>query len=165
VITLLTPNKHDSPLRQELRWLLDASRAPRIRTLRQFATDEIVIPDGPAEGRRFRLDRQPYAGLVFDALQLLFDGHYSRGNFLGPTQSGKTLTAFGIPSSTPSSNSRRPPSSASPSAKRAATSGARTSCPSSSAPATASCFPDAAPGPRAPPWTPSSSTTAQPCDS
>lgn len=31
-----------------------------VRSIREFAESEIVIPDGPYEGRKFRCDRQPY---------------------------------------------------------------------------------------------------------
>jgi hypothetical protein len=31
--------------------------------MRAFAEAEVVIPDGPYAGRRFRCDRQPYTGL------------------------------------------------------------------------------------------------------
>ena len=62
--------------------------------MRQFAEDEIVIPDGPFAGRRFRCDRQPYTGLWFDAVDT---GRWSRCVATGPTQSGKTLSCFVIP--------------------------------------------------------------------
>ncbi|MEX0643604.1 MAG: terminase gpA endonuclease subunit, partial [Pirellulales bacterium] len=59
-----------------------------------FAEQEIVIPDGPFEGRRFRCSRQPYTGLWFDAVDT---GLWSRYVATGPTQSGKTLAAFIAP--------------------------------------------------------------------
>jgi hypothetical protein len=62
--------------------------------MRQFAEEEIVIPDGPFFGRRFRCHRQPYSGLWFDAVD---SGHWSRCVATGPTQSGKTLSCFVIP--------------------------------------------------------------------
>lgn len=62
--------------------------------MRRFAEDEIVIPDGPFKGRKFRSDRQPYAGLWFDQIS---SGRWSRMVATGPVQSGKTLTAFVIP--------------------------------------------------------------------
>lgn len=81
-------------IEQDLRWLVRQSRAPRLRSLRQFAEEEIVIPDGPHAGRRFRCSRQPYTGLWFDAVD---SGHWSRFVATGPTQSGKTLSCFIIP--------------------------------------------------------------------
>lgn len=87
-----------APTRQrahkELRWFLRQSRAPRLRTLREFAEQEIVIPEGPYRGRRFRCGRQPYCGLWFDAVS---SGLWRRFVATGPTQSGKTLSCFIIP--------------------------------------------------------------------
>lgn len=74
--------------------LLAAARGRRIRTMREWAEQEIVIPDGPFKGRRYRCDRQPYAGLLLDA----FDGgRWDRFVVTGSTQSGKTLTSYCIP--------------------------------------------------------------------
>ena len=85
----------DSPIGlTESRWLVEQAHAPRLRTLREFAEAEIVIPDGPYAGRRFRIHRQPYTGLLFDALD---SGQWTRVACVGPTQSGKTLSAYVIP--------------------------------------------------------------------
>lgn len=62
--------------------------------MRQFAEEEIIIPDGPFVGRRFRCARQPYTGLWFDAVDA---GVWTRCVATGPTQSGKTLSCFVIP--------------------------------------------------------------------
>ena len=79
---------------EELKWLTRQSRAHQRRTMRQFAEQEVIIPDGPFEGRRFRCSRQPYSGLWFDAID---SGTWSRYVGTGPTQSGKTLSCFVIP--------------------------------------------------------------------
>lgn len=71
------------------------ARPPRLRTIRQFAEQEIIIPEGRWRGRRFRCDRQPYTALAFDALD---SGKWRRVFAAGPTQSGKTFTFFVIPS-------------------------------------------------------------------
>lgn len=78
----------------DLLWFLGQARPRRLRTMRQFAEQEIVIPDGPYEGRRFRCNRQPYTGLWFDAVD---SGLWNRCVATGPTQSGKTLSCFVIP--------------------------------------------------------------------
>lgn len=65
-----------------------------LRTMRQFAEQEITIPDGPFAGRRFRCDRQPFTGLLFDAID---SGKWNRFVTTGPTQSGKTLASWVIP--------------------------------------------------------------------
>ena len=79
---------------QQLHWMLKQSRTQQVRSLREFAESEIVIPDGPYKGRRFRCDRQPYTGLWFDAID---SGHWNRFVATGPTQSGKTLACFLVP--------------------------------------------------------------------
>lgn len=80
--------------RDVLRQFAERARAPRLRSMRQFAEQEIVIPDGPFEGRRFNCDRQPYAKLWFDAVDSQL---WNRFAAVGPTQSGKSLTCFIIP--------------------------------------------------------------------
>jgi hypothetical protein len=65
-----------------------------VRSLRQFAEAELVIPDGPSAGRRFRAHRQPFAGLWLDAVD---SGRWTRYVATGPTQSGKTLCCFVLP--------------------------------------------------------------------
>jgi hypothetical protein len=62
--------------------------------MRQFAEEEIVLPNGPFAGRRFRCARQPFAGLWFDEVD---SGRWSRHVATGPSQSGKTLSCFVIP--------------------------------------------------------------------
>ena len=64
----------------------------RIRTLREFAEDEITLPEGPHAGRRFRCSRQPFSGLLFDQMQT-----WRRVAVTGTVQSGKSLCAFVIP--------------------------------------------------------------------
>jgi phage terminase large subunit GpA-like protein len=78
----------------ELCWMLERARPARLRSMRRFAEEEIVIPDGPFAGRRFRVERQPYTGLWFDAVD---SGNWSRLVATGPTQSGKTLSCFVVP--------------------------------------------------------------------
>jgi phage terminase large subunit GpA-like protein len=81
------------PLLEELLWAINQARAPALRSLRQFAEQEIIIPDGRYKGRRFTCERQPYTGLVFDAID---SGNWRRFAFTGPTQSGKSLCAYVI---------------------------------------------------------------------
>lgn len=61
----------------------------RLRSFGHWAESELRLPSGPSEGRRYRLDRLPYARLLFDEL-----GKWRRHCITGPTQSGKTLHAF-----------------------------------------------------------------------
>jgi phage terminase large subunit GpA-like protein len=92
VTSAVDPSVH--PTRADLRWFLAQARPRRVRSMRQFAEAEVVIPDGPFAGRRFRCDRQPYTGLWFDQVD---SGRWSRCVATGPTQSGKTLACFVIP--------------------------------------------------------------------
>ncbi len=82
------------PVREELDWLFRNCRAPRVRTMRQFAEDEIVIVEGPFAGRKFRCDRQPFSGLFFDAID---SGLYNRSAVVGCVQGGKSLIGYVIP--------------------------------------------------------------------
>jgi hypothetical protein len=70
------------------------TRPPRLRSMRQFAEEEIIIPTGPDEGRRFRCDRQPVNGLWFDAVD---SGRWTRFVATGPGQASKSLVCFIIP--------------------------------------------------------------------
>lgn len=82
------------PTTDELLWCLGNARSRRLRTMREFAEAEIVIPDGEYKGRKFRIERQPFAGPLFDAIdsQQWYEAFIS-----GPSQSGKTLMAFVLP--------------------------------------------------------------------
>lgn len=82
-----------NPLLEEGRWFIRQARTPRLRTMLEFAEQEIIIPDGPYEGRRFRCSRQPYTRLWFEAVA---SDRWNRFVATGPTQSGKTLCAFVI---------------------------------------------------------------------
>lgn len=62
--------------------------------MREFAEQEVVIPSGPFEGRRFNCRRQPFNGLWFDAVD---SGQWQTYVATGPSQSSKTLTCYIIP--------------------------------------------------------------------
>ena len=83
-----------NPALTDFIWFIDQAKSRRLRSMRQFAEEEIIIPDGPYTGRRFRASRQPYTRLWFDAVD---SGLWSRCVATGPTQSGKTLSGFVIP--------------------------------------------------------------------
>lgn len=80
--------------RQEFRAFFRGSRAPVLRTMRQFAEGEIVLPTGPHKDKKFRCSRQPWAGHYFDAID---SGLYTSHTLLAPTQTGKSLCGFVIP--------------------------------------------------------------------
>jgi len=69
--------------------------AAEVRSLRQFAREEIILPDdgGPFAGEPFDPDCQPYVDILFEELE---HGGWSEVFITGPNQSGKTLCAFVI---------------------------------------------------------------------
>lgn len=62
--------------------------------MRKFAEQEIVIPDGQYAGFRFSCERQPHSSLWFDAID---SGMFKRHFMTGPTQGGKSLIGYVIP--------------------------------------------------------------------
>lgn len=78
----------------EIRWLISASRAQRIRPILEFAEQEIVIPEGLHEGTRYRADTIPWQRLWFEAID---SGQWSRYVLTACVQSGKTLVGWVIP--------------------------------------------------------------------
>ena len=75
---------------------IDQAISAEVRTIIQFAQDEIILPDdgGKYAGEAFDLDRQPYVRLLWQELQ---KGIWAEIYIVGPSQSGKTLSAFIIP--------------------------------------------------------------------
>ena len=61
----------------------------RLRSLVEWAEAEVKVPSGPFEGRKYKVDRLPYARLLLNEL-----GKWRRHVITGPTQGGKTLHAF-----------------------------------------------------------------------
>lgn len=81
-------------LRYEFDGFFEKCRAPRVRSMLEFAEQEIIIPDGPYAKQRFKANTQPWIKLLY--------GEFDKNDFLhyritGPTQSGKTLSATIIP--------------------------------------------------------------------
>ena len=77
-----------------VRDLASRMRAPKIRTLTEFAEEEIVLPDGPFQGFRLKLSRSPAARLLYRELDA---GRWKRAFVTGPNQDGKSLFGFVIP--------------------------------------------------------------------
>lgn len=88
---LLSTNEH---IRSDLIWFVRQAKPRTLRSMRQFAEDEVVLPSGPFMGSRFRCYRQPFTALWFDEIDR---GRWTRFVGTGPTQSGKTLACFVIP--------------------------------------------------------------------
>jgi len=71
---------------------------PRLRSLSQFARDEISLPNGPFEGRRIRREYQPAHFEWFEAVDAAIRGKtYNRFAMVAPVQSGKTLAGMVAP--------------------------------------------------------------------
>lgn len=91
--TVLDKNQPDATDEEHL-WFLDNVKPRKLRTMLKFAEEEIIIPDGPYQGRKFRTRYQPYSKLWFDAVD---SGLWTRFSATGPSQSGKTLSCSVIP--------------------------------------------------------------------
>ena len=62
--------------------------------MRQFAEEELILFTGDYRGKRFRVARQPVTGLLLDAID---SGRYTMFVITGPSQSGKTVVGFILP--------------------------------------------------------------------
>lgn len=90
----LEPTHTPVPIASDAFYLLDRVLEQPPRSLRKWAEDEIVLPNGPYRGQRFRCRRIPAAGLWFD---LVDSRQWQIHVATGPSQSGKTLSCFVIP--------------------------------------------------------------------
>lgn len=77
-----------------VRWFRESCRVRQIRTMRQFAEQEIIVPDGPYKGQPYSFDVQPWSGLWVDAID---SQRWGRHALVAPTQCGKTLNGSVIP--------------------------------------------------------------------
>lgn len=80
---------------ENLRPRLAAVLTPRaVPSMREWAEQTIVIPDGPYKGQAFDCTTQPFAGLFFDQVD---SGRWDTIVATGPTQTGKSLICYVIP--------------------------------------------------------------------
>lgn len=70
------------------------SVAPPIRPISQFAEEEVILPNGPFAGQKYKLDRKPCSRLWFNEIE---SKRWWMHVYTGPVQSGKTLDGFVIP--------------------------------------------------------------------
>jgi len=77
-----------------LRSMIASARTPRLRTMREWAEQCLVIPEGKHRDTLFRVDTQPWARLLLDEYDA---GRYNRFAVYGCVQSGKSLLAFVTP--------------------------------------------------------------------
>ena len=75
---------------------LTRSFTRKLRSIRQFAEEEIILPDdgGPFSGEPFCVETQPYTKLLFNEID---SRRWLEVFVVGTTQSGKTLSGFVIP--------------------------------------------------------------------
>lgn len=64
------------------------------RSMRDWITSELFIPDGPFAGERFRFERQPITRLWVDEID---SGRWIEHVYTGPSQSGKSLIGYVAP--------------------------------------------------------------------
>lgn len=76
------------------RRLLEALRPREVPSMLEWATENIIIPDGPFRGQPFDADVQPFARLF---LSEVGSGRWDRIVATGPTQTGKSLICYIIP--------------------------------------------------------------------
>ena len=75
-------------------WCLDLSTAPTLLPMSQWVEEKIILPNGPAANQPYRHYRHPVSKVFFDELD---SGRWSRVASLGPTQNGKTLMCYVLP--------------------------------------------------------------------
>lgn len=74
--------------------MIVSARTPRLRSIRQWTEDCLIIPEGKHRDTRFHIDTQPWARLFLDALASY---RFNRIAVYGCVQSGKSLLGFGVP--------------------------------------------------------------------
>lgn len=74
--------------------LIELSKPQRARSLRQFAEDEVILPTGQYINQPFRCARIPFTGLLLDEID---SGGWYMIVITAPSQSGKSLCGFVIP--------------------------------------------------------------------
>lgn len=94
IATLLMASVYSSVLDQALAVALREAAVPITRTMREFAEQDLHIPDGPYKGERFRVATQPFTGLLLDELD---SGRWPEVFVTGPSQTGKSLIGHIIP--------------------------------------------------------------------
>lgn len=93
-MSLAAAKLSDDALVSSFRWMLTQARAPVMRSMADWVEQEIVLPNGPFAGERYRHHRHPVSRLWFDAVD---SGNWTRFAATGPTQNGKTLMCYVAP--------------------------------------------------------------------
>jgi len=80
--------------RYEFRSFFRAARAPKLRSMLEFAEAEITLPTGPFKDFKFKADRQPWTRHWLNEID---SGQYTEHALTAVTQVGKSLLGFIIP--------------------------------------------------------------------
>lgn len=83
-----------TPLRRTLATAIRNCKSTPVRSITDFATAEIRIPDGRHKGTRYSFRRQPVTRLWLQAIE---SDQYTEHVYTAPSQTGKTLSGFVIP--------------------------------------------------------------------
>lgn len=94
IVSLAVLTLPTKTLRHELTLCLDRAKAAIVRPIEEWAESEIILPDGPFKGERYRHARHPVSRPWFQAID---SRRWSRFAATGPTQNGKTLMGYVIP--------------------------------------------------------------------
>jgi hypothetical protein len=94
-MTIALAAPEPDPLRRLQAWWATQAKAPRLRTMGAFAEQEIILPDGPYKGQRYRMDRLPWARHWFAGVGT--GDQWQRYALTGTTQGGKSLNGTVIP--------------------------------------------------------------------
>ncbi|MFO7788565.1 MAG: terminase gpA endonuclease subunit [Halospina sp.] len=93
-MTLLTKHAESSAWTEPVRVFFEDLSPRELRSMRQFAEDEVYLTDGPRGSMRFRVSFMPWTGLVLDEMD---NPRWRRFFARGPVQSGKTILFVVIP--------------------------------------------------------------------
>ncbi len=80
--------------REDVASILRAAKTRPVRSMREFAEQEVWIPEGKHVGERLRWDRQPVQRLLVDELD---KNYWLEVYITAPSQCGKTFIGFNVP--------------------------------------------------------------------
>lgn len=81
-------------LQSALTWCLSLCVTPTVRSMYEWAEDEIILPNGPFSDEPYRHYRHPVSAIFFREID---SGRWSRVASTGPAQNGKTVMCYVIP--------------------------------------------------------------------
>jgi phage terminase large subunit GpA-like protein len=91
---MITATDYRQTAADEWLWALEQARTPRLRSIMDWAEQEVIVPDGPFKDLSYRLKRIPWNRLL---LQEIASRRWRRYVVVGCVQSGKTFTSLVLP--------------------------------------------------------------------